>query len=194
MIFRIQNKLLWILSLLLLGLNRQGFCLHKISSGVWVFHTKRTIWRTRVHKQAFKVLGHNWVKKHQMHYYVASLFYILHKEKLKCCYCQCRKSSDLWNMVSVNKSFIDDTLAFNSLHVCGAEGWRTGADKVQSSANISECFYKTCCLQYEVMKSVSLSADCKCFLQIELMLLVSFHWRPTETGFLAFIFLGKKFV
>lgn len=83
---------------------------------------------------------------------------------------------------------------FNSLHARGVEGWRTGADKVQSSANISECFYKTCCLQYEVMKSVSLNADCKCFLQIELMLLVSFHWGPTETRFLAFIFLGKKSV
>lgn len=66
--------------------------------------------------------------------------------------------------------------------------------KAQSSVNISECFYKTCCLQYEVMKSVSLSADCKCFLQIELMLLVSFHWRPTEARFLASIFLGKESV
>lgn len=44
------------------------------------------------------------------------------------------------------------------------------------------------------MKSISLSTDCKCFLQIELMLLLSFHWRPTEARFLAFLFLGKKSV
>lgn len=84
--------------------------------------------RTRVHKQAFKVLGHSWVKECQRRYCIASFFYTLYEEmKLKCCYCQCRKSSDLWNMVSVNRYFVDDAL--NSLHVCGVEGWRTAADK-----------------------------------------------------------------
>lgn len=62
--------------------------------------------------------------------------------------------------------------------------------KVQSSENISECFFKTCCLQYRVMKSVSLSAARKCFLQIELMLLGSFSGKAT--GFLASVYFSWK--
>lgn len=51
-IFNIQNRQ-W-LNLLLLGLNIQGFCLHKISPGVWVFQAKRTIWKDQSAQAGFQ--------------------------------------------------------------------------------------------------------------------------------------------
>lgn len=143
-------------------------------------------------KQAFKVLGHSWVKKTPDALLHCTILLHIAWRKAEMLLLPMQKVIRFVKYGVSQQIFYWRYCCFNSLHLCGVEGWWTGAGKVQSSVNIRECFYKTCCLQYEVMKSISLSADCKCFLQIELMPLVSFHWRPTEARFLAFIFVWKE--